>query len=123
MIPLSNADYLVALAEPTRLRVLNCVAAAPLFVSDLVAILGLPQPTVSRHLKVLRDLDAVRVTPIPPYVLYRLALVPGMRGRLLRSVLDAVRADPAARLERGIALNCSREAAHIRVAEGDADAG
>ena len=50
----ATAAFVAAIAEPTRLRILNCVAAAPLFVSDLVAILGLPQPTVSRHLRVLR---------------------------------------------------------------------
>src|SRR5690606_41798042 len=53
--PVSLADLLQALGEPTRLRILNCLQAAPLFVSDLVLILDLPQPTVSRHLRVLRD--------------------------------------------------------------------
>lgn len=123
MIPLSNADFLVTLAEPTRLRVLNCVATAPLFVSDLVEVLGLPQPTVSRHLKVLRDLEAVRDTPIPPYVLYRLAPAAGGRGRLMRAVLEAIRSDPAAKADRAAALERSRAAFEARVAEPNADAG
>ena len=70
--PLSLADLLAALAEPTRLRIVNCLAIAPLFVSDLQAILDIPQPTVSRHLKVLRTAELVRDTPIAQFVLYRL---------------------------------------------------
>jgi len=50
-----TSALLAVLAEPTRLRILSCVVAAPLFVSDLMAILGLPQPTVSRPLRVLRE--------------------------------------------------------------------
>ena len=49
---LSATDTLLTVAEPTRLRILNCFAAASLFVSDLQAVLDLPQPTVSRHLQV-----------------------------------------------------------------------
>src|SRR5216117_1103899 len=68
----SATDLLLTVAEPTRLRILNCLAAAPLFVSDLQAVLDLPQPTVSRHLQVLRRVDVVRDTPIAQFVLYRL---------------------------------------------------
>ena len=66
------ADLLAVLAEPTRLRIINCLAIAPLFVSDLQVILDIPQPTVSRHLKVLRTAELVRDTPIAQFVLYRL---------------------------------------------------
>ena len=68
----SPTELLQAVAEPTRLRILNCLAAAPLFVADLQEVLALPQPTVSRHLQILRKADLVRDTPIAPYVLYRL---------------------------------------------------
>src|SRR3954463_10687816 len=67
----TSTDLLLTVAEPTRLRILNCLAAAPLFVSDLQAILGLPQPTVSRHLQILRRAEVVRDTPIAQFVLYR----------------------------------------------------
>ena len=36
------AEVLLTIAEPTRLRILNCLAAAPLFVSDLQDVLDLP---------------------------------------------------------------------------------
>jgi ArsR family transcriptional regulator len=107
VIAYSAPDFLVTLAEPTRLRILNCVAAAPLFVSDLVRILGLPQPTVSRHLRVLRDLGLVDAITLPPYVLHRLQLT-GAHARLVRVVLDALRDAPEYRAERLLAHEASR---------------
>lgn len=74
-------QVLLTVSEPTRLRILNCLAAAPLFVSDLQAILRLPQPTVSRHLKVLREAEVVRDTPVAQYVLYRLRRANDAEGR------------------------------------------
>src|SRR5947208_17029378 len=79
----SATELLLTVAEPTRLRILNCLAAAPLFVSDLQVVLDLPQPTVSRHLQVLRRADLVRDTPIAQFVLYRLRRDLGSQGRLL----------------------------------------
>src|SRR5215468_5081706 len=72
MSPLAPTELLLTLAEPTRLRIVNCLAAAPLFVSDLQAVLDLPQPTVSRHLTVLKKARVVRDTAIAQFVLYRL---------------------------------------------------
>src|SRR5215471_5792125 len=89
-LPLSSTDLLVTVAEPTRLRIVNCLAAAPLFVSDLQAVLDLPQPTVSRHLQVLRRADLVADTPVAQFVLYRLRRSPDAPGRLLAAVLDAL---------------------------------
>lgn len=106
------ADLLLTVAEPTRLRILNCLAAAPLFVSDLQAILELPQPTVSRHLQVLRRAELVRDTPIAQFVLYRLRRGPGPPGRMLAAILDAVRNDLDMQAERDRAADRSRS--HIR---------
>jgi ArsR family transcriptional regulator len=44
-----------ALADPIRVRILQVLVKHELGVSDLVDVLGLPQSTVSRHLKVLRE--------------------------------------------------------------------
>ena len=52
------AQKLKALADPTRLRLVSIVAASDddeACVCDLVEPVGLSQPTVSHHLKVLRD--------------------------------------------------------------------
>jgi len=109
------ADLLVTLAEPTRLRIVNCLAAAPLFVSDLSSILELPQATVSEHMNALENAGIVRTYEVVPHVLYALALLSGTRDRLLRSVLDAVRGDPAAVVDRGVALGRSRARLETRV--------
>ena len=108
MSPLASTDLLLTLAEPTRLRIVNCLAAAPLFVSDLQAVLDLPQPTVSRHLTVLKNARLVRDTPIAQFVLYRIRTESGPQGRLLQAVLDALGHDEPMRLERPRALDRSR---------------
>ena len=111
-------DLLLTAAEPTRLRILNCLAAAPLFVSDLQDVLDLPQPTVSRHLQVLRRAGLVRDTRIAQFVLYRLRRDAGAPGRLLSAILDAlVQDDPALRAERERAAQRSRSHTHTRVQE------
>src|SRR5437773_11951142 len=92
---LPPVELMLTIAEPTRLRILNCLAAAPLFVSDLQSVLDLPQPTVSRHLQILRRADLVRDTPIAQFVLYRLRRDLGTQGRLLSTILDAVVHDDA----------------------------
>lgn len=62
-----------AFADPTRLRVMNVLAAGELCVCDVVEILGLPQPTVSRHLALLRREGLVEVSRDWKYAHYRLA--------------------------------------------------
>jgi ArsR family transcriptional regulator len=44
-----------ALADPTRLRVLNLLLRSPLCVCEIGSVLGLPQPLLSRHLAYLRN--------------------------------------------------------------------
>lgn len=109
------ADLLVTLAEPTRLRILNCLSTAPLFVSDLSSILDQPDATISAHMDVLESLGVVRTHPVVPYLLYTLAPLPRTRERLLRSALDAVRSDPAAQADRSAALDRSRSRFETRV--------
>jgi DNA-binding transcriptional ArsR family regulator len=103
----SATDLLVTIAEPTRLRIINCLAAAPLFVSDLQAILDLPQPTVSRHLTVLRNHGVVQDTPVGQFVLYRLRRR-GTRGGLIGAILEGLAVDEPMRQERHLALGRSR---------------
>lgn len=49
------ADLFTVVAEPQRRRILDQLRAGNASVGDLVDRLALPQPTVSKHLKVLRD--------------------------------------------------------------------
>jgi ArsR family transcriptional regulator len=60
-------------ADPTRIRILSLLAAGELCVCDLVDILRLPQPTVSRHLGYLRRTGLVEVTREAKFAHYRLA--------------------------------------------------
>jgi ArsR family transcriptional regulator len=62
-----------AFADPTRLRILNLLAAGELCVCDIVEILALPQPTVSRHLAYLRRAELVETTREWKFAHYRLA--------------------------------------------------
>jgi ArsR family transcriptional regulator, arsenate/arsenite/antimonite-responsive transcriptional repressor len=62
-----------AFADPTRIRILNLLVAGELCVCDIVEILGLPQPTVSRHLAYLRRMELVETTREWKFAHYRLA--------------------------------------------------
>ena len=106
-----------------RLQVLLAHERASVGQSDLVAILGLPQPTVSRHLRVLRDSGVLRDLPIPPFAIYSLVPQASPRQRTLRAVLDAALTEAAFRTERDAALARSRETVRARVAGVGADAG
>lgn len=109
----SAADLLATVAEPTRLRILNCLAAAPLFVSDLQDLLDLPQPTVSRHLSVLKSAELVRDTSVAPFVLYRLIREDGPQGRLVKTILETLDAESDFRRERSLALARSRNRGEV----------
>ncbi len=62
-----------AFADPTRLRILNVLAAGELCVCDIVDLLDLPQPNVSRHLAALRHAGLVDVVRAQQFAHYRLA--------------------------------------------------
>jgi DNA-binding transcriptional ArsR family regulator len=51
------------LAEPNRRRILDVLREGPRPVGDLVGLLGLSQPGVSKHLRILREAGLVRVRP------------------------------------------------------------
>lgn len=71
---LDHADALFkGFADPTRLRILNLLAAGELCVCDIVEILGVAQPTVSRHLAYLRRSGLVSATRDWKFAHYRLA--------------------------------------------------
>jgi ArsR family transcriptional regulator len=69
------AGVLKAIAEPTRLRLLSLVAAhegGEACVCDLTAPVGLSQPTVSHHLKVLVDAGLLHREKRGVWAYYRL---------------------------------------------------
>jgi DNA-binding transcriptional ArsR family regulator len=68
----TTTDAFNAVAEPRRREILDALATGERPVNDLVALLGLAQPQVSKHLRVLREVGAVDVRDVGRQRLYRL---------------------------------------------------
>lgn len=83
-----EAKLCCAFADSTRILILYALNGQPHNVTELTAELGIPQPTTSRHLKVLRDHGLVRTTRQGVTITYELAdcrLIEALN--LLRAVL------------------------------------
>ena len=81
----TTADAFNAVAEPRRRQILDALAAGERPVNDLVRLLGLAQPLVSKHLRVLREVGAVEVRTAGRQRLYR------VNGRALKPIHDWVK--------------------------------
>jgi DNA-binding transcriptional ArsR family regulator len=80
----TTADTFNAVAEPRRRQILDLLAEGERPVNDLVRMLGVAQPQVSKHLRVLREVGAVDVREDGRQRLYRL------NGRALKPIHDWV---------------------------------
>lgn len=80
-----HANICQAVADPKRILIIYALHDHPRNVSTLAADLGIPQPTVSRHLRVLRQQSLVLTERDGPSVIYRLA------DRRIVDVLDTMR--------------------------------
>ena len=80
----TTADAFNAVAEPRRRQILDALADGERPVNDLVHELGLAQPQVSKHLRVLREVGAVDVREEGRQRLYRL------NGHALKPIHDWV---------------------------------
>jgi DNA-binding transcriptional ArsR family regulator len=81
----TTADAFNAVAEPRRRQILDVLAGGERPVNDLVRVLGLAQPQVSKHLRVLREVGAVDVREEGRQRLYRL------NGHALKPIHDWVK--------------------------------
>jgi DNA-binding transcriptional ArsR family regulator len=81
----TTTDAFNAVAEPRRRQILDALAGGERPVNALVEVLGLAQPQVSKHLRVLRAVGAVEVRDEGRQRLYRL------NGRALKPIHDWVR--------------------------------
>jgi DNA-binding transcriptional ArsR family regulator len=79
------ADAFNAVAEPRRRRILDVLVGGERPVNDLVMLLGLAQPQVSKHLRVLREVGLVRVRDEGRQRVYRL------NGQPLKPIHDWVK--------------------------------
>lgn len=92
----TSTAVLEAIAEPTRRRILDALRTGEHSVGDLVDIVGMHQPGISRHLKVLRDARLVEVRRDAQRRLYRLRPEPLQE---LDAWLEPFRAEWAHRLD------------------------
>ena len=67
----TTSDTFNAIAEPRRRDILDYLAPRERPVGDIVIALGLAQPSVSKHLRVLRDVGLVEVRRDGRQVFYR----------------------------------------------------
>jgi ArsR family transcriptional regulator len=85
-VNLLHAHVCQALADPKRILILYALAEAPQYVSALADRFGIPQSTVSRHLKVLRERSLVTTERDGAAVYYSLT------DRRVIEALDLLRA-------------------------------
>jgi DNA-binding transcriptional ArsR family regulator len=81
----TTTDAFNAVAEPRRRQILDALAGGELRVNDLVAVVGVSQPQVSKHLKVLREVGLVEVREEGRERIYR------AMGRSLKPIHDWVK--------------------------------
>jgi DNA-binding transcriptional ArsR family regulator len=81
----TTADAFNAVAEPRRRQILDLLAGGERPVNDVVRALGLAQPQVSKHLRVLREVGVVDVRENGRQRLYRL------NGPALKPIHDWVK--------------------------------
>ena len=90
----TTTDAFNAVAEPRRREILDALADGERAVNDLVSALGLAQPQVSKHLRVLREVGVVAVRGEGRQRLYRL------NGPALKPIHDWVKAYESTWTER-----------------------
>ncbi|MGN6188726.1 MAG: ArsR/SmtB family transcription factor [Conexibacter sp.] len=78
----TTADVFNAIAEPQRRALLDALAGGERAVGELVDALGLSQPQISKHLRVLREVSAVGVREDGRRRLYR------VNGAALKPIHD-----------------------------------
>lgn len=85
----SVSDKFAAFSDPTRLRILHLLHEGEMCVGDLVTILDMPQPTISRHLAYLRRSQLVETRKSGLWMYYSLAAA---ESELHRKLLDCLTA-------------------------------
>jgi DNA-binding transcriptional ArsR family regulator len=107
----TTTDAFNAVAEPRRRQILDLLASGERPVNDLVGLLGMSQPLVSKHLRVLREVGAVEVRDEGRRRMYRL------NGYALKPIHDWVKDYERFWAERFDRLDVVLE--QLQVEEGD----
>jgi ArsR family transcriptional regulator len=81
-----------ALADPTRLRLINLVATQEVCVCYFVEVIGVPQPKISRHLAYLRRAGIVAARREGKWMHYKLVMPSDLHAAaILSATVDALR--------------------------------
>lgn len=81
-----HAEICAGLADPNRIMILYTLSQSPRNVTDICNDLGMPQPLISRHLKILRERGMVTTERRGTIIVYSLS------DRRLVEALDLLRA-------------------------------
>jgi len=101
------ADVYKALADKTRLRILALLAHGELCVCELVPILSMSQPSVSQHLRKLRQAGLVKERKTAQWVYYS---IDGARFPLLPAIVNSlpdVRRELDELTDKGLRVSCN----------------
>ena len=109
-----DAATLTALAEPSRLRIVELLATRPHTVGEVAAALGMRQPQVTKHLQTLSRAGLVTVHPLGQR---RVCALERARLRDLRDWLDGLAQDEP----QQAVLDQYRRAVDAETAAADAD--
>lgn len=96
LLNMKLAKFYQCFCDETRLRILNLLTEGPLCVCHLTAILGVPQPKVSRHLKALREAGALQTERCYNWTIYYLPEEPPMAVQINLKYLRSARAEEPA---------------------------
>ena len=111
----TTSDAFNAIAEPRRREILDALVQGERQVNQLVTTLGLSQPLISKHLRVLREVGAVEVREDGRRRLYRL------NGAALKPIHDWVKAYEQSWNERFEQLDAVLEDLKRKDDDGDGD--
>lgn len=90
-----------ALADPTRLRLVNLMSAQEICVCYFVEVIGAPQPKISRHLAYLRRAGLVAARRQGKWMHYRLTIPRNRHAAfILKSTMAALEENPEMRRDR-----------------------
>jgi ArsR family transcriptional regulator len=95
-----------ALADHTRLRLLNLMGGDEVCVCFFVDVIGTNQPKISRHLAYLRKAGIVSTRRDGKWVHYKIVMPPNeYAAKILQTLLDGLAVDPQMQTERSNLLN------------------
>jgi DNA-binding transcriptional ArsR family regulator len=109
----TTADAFNAVAEPRRRQILDVLASGERPVNELVRLLGIGQPQVSKHLRVLREVGAVDARSEGRQRLYRL------NGHALKPIHDWIKSYERTWSERFDRLDLVLDELKHKEEEGD----